>query len=459
MAGVPAEPLAVLAPHRSGTESSPAARRPRVLFISADPVGQRMAGVGIRYFELGRVLTRHADVTIAHTGAFDGTLDDVRLVAYHAHSPRRLLALLGSVDAVVAHPQWPVVNRRLHRSPVRVIFDIYDPETFETLELMRHERPLRRQLFHDLGLDRLHDALHTGHHFMCASEKQRDLWLGAMLGLRLIDPAAYDRDPSLRSVIDTVPFGLPADPPTPAPSAGPRGRLPGIDADSELVLWNGGLWNWLDPVTAVRAVAALAPRRPRLRLLFMGASPQVAAAAATMSARAAARELGVDGSVVHFHDEWVPYGERAAWLTEADCAISTHAEHLEARFSFRTRLLDCFWSGLPVVCTSGDDLSDRVAREGLGAVAAPGDVGGVVAALEQVLGRGRGAYAQALNDVAQQYAWPRVAEPLGRWLGEPKRPPRLGDARGAVGRTSAHRARSAVYRAGGRWALHLRRLR
>ena len=33
---------------------------------------------------------------------------------------------------------------------------------------------------------------------MCASDTQRDLWLGAMLALRLIGPELYDRDPSLR---------------------------------------------------------------------------------------------------------------------------------------------------------------------------------------------------------------------------------------------------------------------
>ena len=55
------------------------------------------------------------------------------------------------------------------------------------------------------------DALHDGHHFLCASEKQRDLWLGAMMAERLIAPDVYDRDPSLRSLLDVVPFGVPSD--------------------------------------------------------------------------------------------------------------------------------------------------------------------------------------------------------------------------------------------------------
>ena len=432
------------------------ARRRRVLFISADPVGSSMAGAGIRYLELARVIAEHADVVIAHTGAADETLEGIPTVAYRPHAPHRLRHPLAQADFVVAQPQWPLINRWLRQSRARLVFDIYDPETFETLELMANERAAIRRIYTDLSLDRLHDALRTGHHFMCASEKQRDLWLGAMLSLRLIDPRGYQRDPSLRSVIDTVPFGLPATAPSPVPGAGPRGRLPGVDEHSELVLWNGGMWNWLDPATAVRAVARLAERRPGVRLVFMGAATRAAAAHATRAARAAAQELGVEGSLVHFNESWVPYEERASWLAQADCAISTHAEHLETRFAFRTRLLDCFWSGLPVVCTAGDELADRVQREDLGATAAPGDVGAVAAGLEQVLDRGRAAYAQALERVAAEYRWPLVAHPLVAWVTGETPPTRLGDARGAIRITPAQRLRSAGYLAGGRLVLERR---
>jgi glycosyltransferase involved in cell wall biosynthesis len=448
-----------LPPDRVPGESARAGtppRRPAVLFISADPVGASMAGVGIRYFELARVLSEHASVVIAHTGRSEETLKGIPTIAYRPHAPGRLREALIDADVVVAQPQWPLVNRLLRQSGAQIVFDLYDPETFETLELMASERPVVRRIFTDLTLDRLHDALRTGHRFVCASEKQRDLWLGTMLGQRMIDPGGYDRDPTMRSVIDTVPFGLPAEAPAPPAVAGPRGRLPGVDDDSELVLWNGGLWNWLDPVTAVRAAATLAERRPRLRLVFMGAARQSAAAKATDAAHAAARELGVLGSVVHFHETWVPYDERAAWLMQSDCAISTHAEHLETRFAFRTRLLDCFWSGLPVVCTGGDDLADRVAREDLGAVAEPGDVDGIANAMERVLDRGRESYAVALGSVAAQYTWSRAAAPLVEWVTQDSPASRPGDVSGAAGRTRLHRLRSAAYLAGGRRVLERR---
>ncbi len=392
-------------------------RRARLLFICADPVGERMAGLGIRCWELARALGEQATVTVAHGGSEQGEREGVRLIAFAPHAPAALREPIAEADVVVAHPQWPVVDRWLRRGSARVIIDLYCPETLETLELLAGGRPLERRQRTATTLDRLHAALRSGHNFICASETQRDLWLGTMLALRMIGPELYDHDPSMRDVIDLVPFGVPSEPPR-ADGAGPRELISKLDADSEIVLWNGGIWRWLDAASAIRAVAKLVESRPNVRLVFMGAAAShPAAAASTQAARRLAGELGLLDSVIHFHDRWTPYAERGAWLAQAACAVSTHAEHLETRFAYRTRLLDCFWAALPVVCTSGDDLAERVAREDLGAVAPPGDVDALSAALELVLERGRGAYASQLESRSRDAdlgAGEHPARPLDR---------------------------------------------
>ncbi len=433
-------------------EMAASAQAPRVLFISADPVGTEMAGLGIRYWELARVLAGRAEVSIAHGGSIGEQVDGVTTFPFRPHAPATLRAPITQADVVVAHPQWPLVTRWLRRARARVIFDLYDPETLETLELLAGRPPLARRQLTATTLDRLHDALRTGHHFMCASEQQRDLWLGAMLALRLISPGAYDRDPDLREVIDLVPFGVPDRPP---PDGGPGAReaIAALPPDAEIVLWNGGLWSWLDADTAIRAVAALAEYRPRVRLVFMGVTPDHPASATTIAAAMElARELGVLGSIVHFHDRWVPYAERAAWLTTADCAVSTQRAHLETRFAFRTRLLDCFWAGLPVVCTTGDALAERVAADGLGAVAAAGDVDGLRAALAEVLDRGRSSYAEPLAAAAAAHTWSRAAAPLMRWIAETDAS-RPGAEGGMLRRPLAQRVREAIYLGGARSVL------
>jgi glycosyltransferase involved in cell wall biosynthesis len=437
-----------------GDRQTDSAAQPRVLLISADPVGKRMAGLGIRYWELGRALSPYARVTVAHGGTEEGENDGVRTIAYRPHAPAALRPHIARADTIVTHPQWPLLTRWLRGSSARLVIDLYDPESLETLELLGTQSTLMRRALLTTTLDRLHASLLTGHHFMCASEKQRDLWLGAMLALRLVQPAIYDRDPSFRDTIDLVPFGIPEHPPRAGTPDAIRKAITGLSRDSEIVLWSGGIWSWLDPQTAIRAVVALAERRPTVKLVFMGAaSDQRAARRSADAARKLARDLGVLDDVVHFHDGWVPYAERDAWLTHADCAISTHADHLETRFAYRTRLLDCLWAGLPIVCTAGDDLADQVARRNLGATVPPADPSALSIALEQVLERGRSTYQHVLHATAAEHTWGQAVAPLLRWIAAPATPHRLADAGGGMALPMGQRLREAAYLTAGRMVL------
>lgn len=412
-----------------------------MLFVYGDRVGAEMGGVGIRAVELARALAEATGARVSIAAAeTDGADLGIPVSTYDPHAPRALDAPLADADAVVAQPPWPLLMRRLSRSRARLIFDLYDPEVFGTLAHFRARRAPLRSLMSAYAGDRVLASLARGNHVMCASERQRDLWIGAMLGAGLIAPRAYDEDPTLRSRVDVVPYGVPSKPPPGgSPRDGPRERL--SLGDGDLVLWNGGIWSWLDAPTAIEAIGLLRRRRPGARLLFMGASRAGPAASATREAEARARELGLLGTGVIFNDTWVPYEERAAWLLDADCAISTHVDDLEARFSSRTRLLDCFWAGLPVACTSGDELAAEVVREDLGALAAPRDATGLADALERVLTRGRGSYAAPLAAAATRHSWSRAIEPLVRWL---ERPPPAPLGRG-LGRRPSQLVRTGAY--------------
>ena len=72
---------------------------------------------------------------------------------------------------------------------------------------------------------------------------------------------------------------------------------------------------------------------------------------------------------VFFNEAWVPYDQRHNWLLDADCGVTTHFEHVETTFAFRTRVLDYLWAGLPIVTTDGDAFADLVRTERLGVVA------------------------------------------------------------------------------------------
>ena len=424
--------------------------RPKVVFVYADRVAREMGGMGIRALELARALSPDADVSIAASES-DGTDLGVPVSTFDPHAPQALRDQLRGADTVVAQPQWPLAMRILGEADAQLIFDLYDPEVFGTLEHFKGRRPALRRQMSAFAADRVDQALRLADRVICASERQRDLWLGAMMSTGRLDAVAYSHDHTLRSVIDIVPFGVPEEPPERGSTPGPS-ELLGIGKDDELVLWNGGIWSWLDAPGAIRAIGRVRSARPNARLVFMGSSRSAAARSATAQAVELARELDLLGTGVLFHDGWVPYRERATWLLEADCAISAHLDHLEARYAHRTRMLDCFWAGLPIVCTSGDELADEVDRSDLGATAAPGDDGGLAAGLERVLARGRDDYAAGLAGAAGERTWARAAGALKSWINEPP-PPR---PRRTAGRPAGERTRTATYVAAASVASALR---
>jgi hypothetical protein len=104
-----------------------------------------------------------------------------------------------------------------------------------------------------------------------------------------------------------------------------------------------GDFNWFDPLTLLRAVDKLRRRLPRVRLYFLGLThpiSQVGDMKMAADSVALAHELGLVGTHVFFNEDWVEYDDRQNYLLESDIGVSTHLDHVETEFSFRTRLLD-----------------------------------------------------------------------------------------------------------------------
>ena len=110
----------------------------------------------------------------------------------------------------------------------------------------------------------------------------------------------------------------------------------------------------------------------------------------------------------------MPYAERVNFLLESDIGVYCHLDHVETAFSFRTRILDYLWSGLPIVCTGGDSFAGLVENEGLGRTVPAQDPQALADALVEVLTDA--AAAKTMRDnvlrVRERYRWSVVLRPL-----------------------------------------------
>ncbi|HID88655.1 MAG TPA: glycosyltransferase, partial [Anaerolineae bacterium] len=353
--------------------------RGHVLIISHDVIGRQMAGPGIRYFHLARILSQEFEVALMIPGeSVPESSSSFTILAYALERDERLEHMILDGHVVVVPAVLVASLPVLQRAEVPIVVDGYDPYIPETLHLGRAITELERRLV---------QAYLVGDFFLCASDRQRDWWLGLLEASGRINPYTFGEDPSLRRLVDVVPFGLPSTPPQHTRQV-VKGVWPGIREEDRVILWGGGLWLWLDPLTAIRAVGRVYRERRDVRLIFPGTRHPNAWLKGIPThnepARRLAQELDLLGKAVFFGD-WIPYTDWPAALLESDVALTLHYDSLETRLAFRSRVLDYIWAGLPVVATCGDATSDLIEKYQLGVVVDYEDEVGVAEAILKLL--------------------------------------------------------------------------
>jgi GT2 family glycosyltransferase/glycosyltransferase involved in cell wall biosynthesis len=395
--------------------------KPRVILICPEPIRPLQQGVGIRFREMSRELSRHFSVTLWTVnddidttglesvqvrqfpqGDIAKELDDVRVVILHGHVSDRYFDEL--LRAGITGPP--------------LVCDLYDPFLIENLQYTR-----------DLGTgiyerDRqvLARQLASGDVFLVSSERQRLFYIGMLMGSGAFDPSCYRDDPALDRLIVDVPFGV-----SPGPAAAPdargwKGVVPGI-AESDRVVLFGGVYDWYDPDVLLDAVAMLRGNHPNLRVLF-STNPNPSTTPQSRLDRARERTSAEGLSAAVFFVPWFEYRDRARYLNDVDVAVCLHRPSLETAVSLRTRVLDYMCAGLPIVATDGGDTAAMIATAGAGRLLPPGDATALARELDALLRSpdDRARLGEAGRSwVMRERTWPQTLAPLVRFCQQPVR--------------------------------------
>lgn len=397
----------------------------RVVVATADVLGAAMAGPAIRAWQFASALADDGhEVSLLSTAGCTREGDGRFEVGLLTDVPP-------GVDVFVVQGSVLQNVPAIAASDACVVVDLYDPYHLENLELSRDRSHRDRLAVVHNATAILNRAMRRGDFFLTASEKQRDFWIGALATIGRVNALTYDADPSLRSLLDLVPFGVSSTPPVSTVPA-IKGVMPGIGPDDVVLLWGGGLYNWFDPQTLVRAVDVVRQTRADVRLVFLGGkhpNPNVPAMRTAVETRELSDSLGLTGKHVFFNEGWVPYDDRGSFLLDADIGVSTHLDHVETAFSFRTRVLDYLWAGLPVVATGGDVFSEVISEAGIGRTVPAEDVEALTVALLSLIEdpAARRAAADASRNLGEAYRWDRVLTPLLDYCRSPRRAPDLVD--------------------------------
>jgi len=390
----------------------------RVLIISHDIVGDQMAGPGIRYYQLAYVLAHEFVVTLAIPSLSLLQNDQLpfKIIQYQTGHDIELTQIIQQTDVAIVPAIWLQEAPALIQAEIPLVIDGYNPYIAETLARLVDDISDLQQ--------RLPLAYQHGDFFICASERQRDWWLGLLEAQGRINHNTFQQDSSLRQLIDCVPFGLPDIPPQQTRSI-IKGVWPGIEKEDTLILWGGGLWRWLDPLTAIKAVAEIYHHHyPTIRLIFPGTQhPNPGVATIPMhneTARQLAQDLGVINKAVFF-GEWIAYDDWPNVLLECDLAISLHYDNFETRLAFRSRLFDYIWAKLPMIITQGDATSELMAPYPFSYIVDYEDTDGVVQAILTMLDTPVENFTASFEQANRQFTWQQAAQPLIKFCHHPTR--------------------------------------
>jgi glycosyltransferase involved in cell wall biosynthesis len=390
----------------------------RALLLCPEPGRAAMAGVGIRFFEMARHLSRRHEITLGFPNdpAELPPLAGVRLVQYQGAN---LADLARAAEVVVLHAH--VSNLYFDQGVERpLVVDLYDPFAIENLNYFRElgDRPYR----HDRAT--LERQLRQGDLFLCSSPEQRLFYLGMLYAWGRLNPETYFADFTLTNLVREVPFGVyPSGTAGGAPASRPllRGVVPGIGAEDPIVFF-GGIYDWYDPMRLLAILPALMARFPDLRVVFSAHPNADSTPQATYAeVLAVAREAGWLGRHVFFVP-WVEAESRFGLYRESTVAAVLHRPRFEAEISMRTRVLDFLGAGLPVVATAGGATSRLLEEERMGLVVPEGDDAALTAALAELLGseQRRAGLAARGKEWAARHGWATVLAPLADFLEQPR---------------------------------------
>ncbi|HYA31862.1 MAG TPA: hypothetical protein VED67_03820, partial [Thermodesulfovibrionales bacterium] len=274
-----------------------------IVLVTNDVIGDSCAGPGIRYIELGKVMVRkgHRVTLLGKKPSFSSP----QPFSYAPLTVRNLIRFSRGCDCVIFRGGGPVttlLTLLLYHAKDRIA-DLYAFTHFEVLHLAPSSFFGRyvvevRKIFHRVKL-----ALYCRHlrKFLVSNDRQRDFLYGVLFST---DKSGEKKD------ISIIPFGYPSARPE-KNRAALRNTVQGIEKDDFILIWGGGVWDWLDPITLVKALSRIWEINRNVKLYFMGLrAPSGYLPEKGRELVRVSEELGLLDRNVFINKDWTPYNER-----------------------------------------------------------------------------------------------------------------------------------------------------
>ncbi len=384
----------------------------KIVVISSDVIDEKMAGVGIRFWEISNSLANFFQVILLCPFGSNIKSSKIEIIEFD-YKEQNIQEIISDAAAIIISGFTLHFHPYLSGMRIPLLVDLYVPFLLESLIwhknddfdawISNYEEYLRVQ----------NELLRSGDFFFCANERQRDFWIGMLLANKRVNPHQVYDDDTINRLISIVPYGFRKVEIHDNESYNIFSKY-SIPNDSKIIIWTGGIWEWLDPKTLIYAFSNLIKKDPNAVLFFMG-SDHPNFDDIKMSISKEIKELSYNLGLLDkkiFFGDWIPYNQRWQYLKSASVSVLTFRNHIETRFSNRTRLIDCLAANLPSVITEGDYLGGEMAKLGLAETVPAENVDALERALEKALKKNKKDINEKYNYYISNFEWDNVVKPI-----------------------------------------------
>jgi hypothetical protein len=317
-------------------------------------VDRRMGGIGVRAVDLATALSSVACVTVLAAGQGDLLNVPFRIVGKEEANAD---ALLTECDAVIF---FDLGNISLLQRAVELdrFIVVENAPPLEHLEYNPGLPSADRAIAYKTYLDGFRLQMIAADHFLARSDIERTTLLACLAMAGRIAPADVTCSRTLDHLISRVPIGF---------ARAYDRKLGPPDPHRDLLLWTGGLWDYMAPEAAVGPFASTCPvlgSRLEFGFLYPPARDQrlVAHGLVDAIARCHPRVWVSDSAPDHL--------EREERIASACALVSLGRPGIENETCLRLRIRDTLLYRRPVVVDPYGATAEYVRRTGVGVVAA-----------------------------------------------------------------------------------------
>lgn len=346
-----------------------------IIFTGLVKIDSNLVGTAIIYLKILSLLVKNGyDVNIVVPEEVDLPALKKK-IGVNIYSEKNNKELIDSADLLVfgAYPPISPLLYAYHKKKTILIY-LWSIAPIGSLEFKDFADEKKQNRLHRYITASYNLSLLLSDKIFCRDNKTKDLIVGSLISLGRINLNFYKVSKNFSTLVEEAPFGIEAVEPEHKRNIY-RNNISGIDKKDFLLIWNGGIWNWNDAVSLIKAMNVLKKYKD-IKLIFQGykhPSKWQKLSKEANSAIQLSSQFNLTNRNVFFIKDWLPYKERANYLVECDAGIITSPNIAEANYFLKTRIYDYLWGNLPVILNDSEAFAPIISRNSLGLLARTGD--------------------------------------------------------------------------------------